>query len=343
MIIVNQQHKSFPLALILCTYLRRSPLAMASGDWHPAPSPSPTQPKSWAQIASSLRQSSDNSLLHNTHILNKLKETTTNFIRLDSVTMSRARMKFQHALYGKLFGKPPHFDQVKTNLLAKWSIFGEVTISNLPNGFLLIKCSSQKTMQHLLLDGPCSVNGLILQLSPWKPFFEPTFAKLSIAAIWLQLHNLPVEFWEGETLETIVGQFGTLLKVDDFKSSLSRSKYARICVEIDLSKPLSRGFWIGDNLHQVFVVVLYEQLSTFCYTCGMISHGSNFYSRSVTPGTARTTSSRLVWQVETGSSLVSASKIRAWMILSLSLIVPRRKIWKKWFILLLTLTTAPVF
>lgn len=58
----------------------------------------------------------------------------------------------------------------------------------------------------------------------------------------MQLHNLPVELWEGETLETIVGHFGTLLKVDDFATSLSRSKYARICVEIDLSKLLSRGF-----------------------------------------------------------------------------------------------------
>lgn len=99
---------------------------------------------------------------------------------------------------------------------------------------------------------------------PWKPFFEPTFAKLNTAAIWLQLRNLPIEFWEGEILETITGQFGTLLKIDEFTNTLSRSKYARICVEINLFKPFSRGFWIGDDLHRVFVVVLYECLPTFC-------------------------------------------------------------------------------
>lgn len=122
----------------------------------------------------------------------------------------------------------------------------------------------------------------------------------------MQLHNLPVEFWEGETLKTIAGQFGTLLKVDDFMTSLSQSKYARICVGIDLSKSLSQGFWIGDDLHRVFVVVLYERLLTFCYTCGMIGHGSNSCSRSTTASVTRTTSSHREWRVEIGLSLVSA-------------------------------------
>lgn len=76
-------------------------------------------------------------------------------------------------------------------------------------------------------------------------------------------------------METIANQFGTLLKVDDFTISMARSKYAQVCVEIDLSNLLSRGFWIGDDLHRVFVVVMYERLSTFCYTCRMIRHGSN--------------------------------------------------------------------
>lgn len=34
----------------------------------------------------------------------------------------------------------------------------------------------------------------------------------------VQLHNLPVEFWDGETLETISSSLGRLLKIDDFYS-----------------------------------------------------------------------------------------------------------------------------
>lgn len=145
------------------------------------------------------------------------------------------------------------------------------------------------------MDCPWSVNGVILQLSPWKPFFEPTFANLNTVAVWIQLHNLLVEFWQGETLETIANQLGTLIKVDDFTSSLTRSKYARLCVEIDLSKPLRHGFWIGDDLHKVFVVVMYERLPTFCYTCEMIGHDSNSCSLSEMPGAGQTVPTRHSW------------------------------------------------
>lgn len=50
-----------------------------------------------------------------------------------------------------------------------------------------------------------------------------------------------------KTLEAIAGQLASLLKVDKLTISLVRSKFAQVCIEINLSKPLSRGFWIGDD------------------------------------------------------------------------------------------------
>lgn len=151
-------------------------------------------------------------------------------------------MKFQNSLFRKVFGKSPPFDQVKASLFAKWGDYGEMMISDLPNGFLLIRYPSHDVLKKLLTDGPWSLNGIILQLSPWQPFFEPTFAKLTTDAIWVQLHNLPVEFWDGESLETIVAHLGPLIKVDDLILSLTRSKFARVFIEIDLSKSLCHGF-----------------------------------------------------------------------------------------------------
>lgn len=150
-------------------FTRLSPLAMASGSQSCPPTP---QSRSWSQIGSSLSQSSDNSSLHNVHLLNKLRAFTTSFVRLDNDAINRGLSKFQYALYGKLFGKPSPFEQVKTTLLTKWSDIGETFISNLRNDFLLICCTSENVMKRLLLEGPWSVNGLILQLLPWKPFLS---------------------------------------------------------------------------------------------------------------------------------------------------------------------------
>lgn len=103
-------------------------------------------------------------------------------------------------------------------------------------------------MQTLLFEGPWIVNGSILQLAPWKPFFEPVFSKLSTVAKWVQLHNLPVDLQDGALLETIASSFGHLLKVDEYTTNLSQSKYAKICIEIDLNQPLKQGIWIGDDV-----------------------------------------------------------------------------------------------
>lgn len=84
-----------------------------------------------------------------------------------------------------------------------------------------------------------------------------------------------MDFWDGNTLELVTSHIGPLLKVDDLTISLARSKFARFCLEIDLSKPLCRGFWIGDTSHHVFVLVLYERLPTFYYSCGMVGHCTN--------------------------------------------------------------------
>lgn len=94
--------------------------------------------------------------------MEKLKSSSTDFVKLDSDVISRARNKFHNSLFGKLFGKPPQFDQVKASLLAKWGDFGELIISDIPNGLLLIHCPSHNVLEKLLTDGPWSLNGLTL-------------------------------------------------------------------------------------------------------------------------------------------------------------------------------------
>lgn len=84
-----------------------------------------------------------------------------------------------------------------------------------------------------------------------------------------------MEFWADDTLETITAHIWQLLKVDELTTSFTRSRLAWVCIEIDLSKPLSRGFWVGDDHQKVFVVVMYERLPTFCYNCGMVGHETN--------------------------------------------------------------------
>lgn len=157
-----------------------SALAMASGGL------APPGPPSWAEIAAAVKNRPPNSPpLIDGSILRRLKASTSDFILFDRDAMAKAYLQFQHSLIGKFFGKPPSFDQIKPLLQSRYNELGEISISDLPNGYLLFRCESFEISQKLMYDGPWTVNGATLQLVPWKPFFEPAFAKLSTVVVWV--------------------------------------------------------------------------------------------------------------------------------------------------------------
>lgn len=133
---------------------------MASGG------PTSSSPPSWAEIAAAVKNwpTKFPSPLVDGPVLRKLKASTTEFIRLDGDAMARACLRFQHALLGKFFGKPPPFDQVKSILQSKWNEIGEIAISDLPNGYLLFWCESFEISQKILFNGPRLSTGLYFSL-----------------------------------------------------------------------------------------------------------------------------------------------------------------------------------
>ncbi|CAN1812759.1 hypothetical protein LINPERHAP1_LOCUS26628 [Linum perenne] len=72
-----------------------------------------------------------------------------------------------------------------------------------------------------------------------------------------------------QTAVTRIGnQIGRTVRLDLATAEGARARYARVCVEVDLSKPLLGKYMIGDR---VFYVE-YESLENLCYTCGMYGH-----------------------------------------------------------------------
>lgn len=150
---------------------------------------------------------------------------------------------------------------------------GRFKVSDLPNSFYYIQCEKEKMHSRLLYEGPWTVAGRILQLVPWRKGFQPTFEQLSAATIWIQLYHLPIELWNRDILETVASHFGKVLKVDDHTLSRSRTRFARVCIEIDLSAPLQQGVWINYGDNSILVLIQYEKIRVFCFRCGIIGHG----------------------------------------------------------------------
>ncbi|CAN1234567.1 hypothetical protein LINPERPRIM_LOCUS4250 [Linum perenne] len=81
---------------------------------------------------------------------------------------------------------------------------------------------------------------------------------------WVRLPKLPIQFFNCLAVERIGNHIGRTVRLDLATAEDARARYARVCVEIDLSKPLLGKYIIDD---QVFLVE-YESLDNICYSCG---------------------------------------------------------------------------
>lgn len=86
--------------------------------------------------------------------------------------------------------------------------------------------------------------------------------------VWIRLPELPIEFYDRLVLQEIGSAIGPVLRIDAYTASGSRGSYARLCVQVDLEKPLINMIRIGKCRQSV----LYEGISALCFSCGRLGH-----------------------------------------------------------------------
>lgn len=87
-------------------------------------------------------------------------------------------------------------------------------------------------------------------------------------AVWVRFPNMPMEYYDPMWLLGIGQRIGTPLRVDVSTASAARGRYARLCVEIDLSKPLFSKFRLRKKVKRIE----YEGIQVICFSCGRYGH-----------------------------------------------------------------------
>ncbi|XP_072074324.1 uncharacterized protein [Arachis hypogaea] len=112
------------------------------------------------------------------------------------------------------------------------------------------------------------VAGHYLIVQRWRPFFLSSEQHVKKIAAWIRIPNLPIELYNHHFLWRVESTIATMLKVDKATSIHSRGRFARICVEIDLSKKLVPRISVLGNI----LNIKYEGLHLICFNCGIYGH-----------------------------------------------------------------------
>ncbi|KAL0356478.1 UNVERIFIED_CONTAM: putative ribonuclease H protein [Sesamum radiatum] len=109
-------------------------------------------------------------------------------------------------------------------------------------------------------------------------------AKSSIVPIWVSFPELPAHLFCKDALFSVASMIGSPLQVDTLTLNKSKLSQARVCVEIDLLKPIIEEFDLLVNGVTIVQKVVFEQLPEYCSLCKHVGHKDvNCFSKGNAP------------------------------------------------------------
>nr|POE67073.1 uncharacterized protein CFP56_62396 [Quercus suber] len=193
-------------------------------------------------------------------------------VRFSKDLKQRMRTPWAKALIVKVYGRSVGFNFLHNRLLSLWKPAGRLDCVGLGNGFFLTRFYLKEDFETVLKRGPWFVGEHFLSIRPWMPNFRPTTANVSSIAVWIRLNELPIEYYNAEALLQIGKTIGNVLRVDTHTASETRGRFARLCVQVDVNKPLATAILIGKFEQPI----CYEGIHKLCFVCGRMGHKQEY-------------------------------------------------------------------
>ncbi|KAI5337827.1 hypothetical protein L3X38_017098 [Prunus dulcis] len=193
-------------------------------------------------------------------------------IRFSEQVKERLYRPWRTSIIIKLMGKSHTYNFVLARLQHRWGMIkGPWKLIDLENGFFTVRFVLEEDMKAILCGGPWVIAGQYLVMQRWKPGFDPLVEQVTRMTVWVRIIGLHVEWFRPEAMLRIGDLLGTTFKVDSNTVAQVRGKYARVCVEIDLTQPLQAFVQVEDNWYGLE----YEGIHLVCFACGCYGHNKN--------------------------------------------------------------------
>ncbi|XP_019155204.1 PREDICTED: uncharacterized protein LOC109152077 [Ipomoea nil] len=191
-------------------------------------------------------------------------------IRLSKEDKIRIRRPWRRTLIIQLMGRAIGYNYLVRRLRTLWKPEGHMELIDLEHEYFLARFELQRDYDIARCEGPWIIQDHYLVVQQWKPNFRPQTSKIQKICAWVRLPDIPIEYFDEDTLIKLGDKIGKTIKIDDTTCLASRGKFARICVEIDITKQLLAKFTIEEEEYPIE----YEDIHLICFKCGKYGHKS---------------------------------------------------------------------
>lgn len=168
----------------------------------------------------------------------------------------------------KLLGRYIGYTALCNWLGSLWNAALGVSVIDLENDYLFVRFQSERDAEFALTQGPWTIMGHCLIVQLWTPRFDNSKEEIESVIAWIHLLGMALHYYHKKILRMLGQIIGSIIKVDYNNESATRGKFARLTVEVALTKPLISQFFLDGKVQKVE----YEGLPTICFGCGKYEH-----------------------------------------------------------------------
>ena len=168
--------------------------------------------------------------------------------------------------------KPWRFEELEKRLQDLWRPAGKWRMISLGRGFYNFHFDEVVDREKIWSMGVWTIKPGHMRMQQWVPDFNPNSQRPTNAQVWARLYDLPWEYWDANILKNIARGIGIPLKIDQNTLDGKFGHFARILIDIDLSKDLTESLMIERQGHKFFISVGFENLPEFCRNCMAVGH-----------------------------------------------------------------------
>ncbi|GAU41583.1 hypothetical protein TSUD_271920 [Trifolium subterraneum] len=189
-------------------------------------------------------------------------------LHVEKSVMAELSVPWKDALVVKLLGKKLGYNTMKAKLENVWKLTGGFELMDVGYSYYMVKFDGEEDKNKVINGGPWMIFDHYLAVSLWSPKFNAATATIDKTMVWIRIPSLNLVYYDESVLWAVASMVGNLVKVDLHTLRVARGKFARMCVEVDLTKPVVGRVGInGDWYH-----VQYEGLHIICTQCGCYGH-----------------------------------------------------------------------
>ncbi|CAA0815833.1 Unknown protein, partial [Striga hermonthica] len=177
-----------------------------------------------------------------------------------------------HSLFGRIVGDKRASLGIKKAMTQIWRLKSSLEVRELGANFFQFIFANVADLQKVEGGTNWIFENQFLILRRWEPGMNSSAKCFSELNLWVQVHNVPLNWMTAEVGLKIGQIFKDVSNVVVTNLAYQGGRLIKLLVTVDLNEPLPRCTSIRLGSQIVTVTFKYERLVNLCFYCGMIGH-----------------------------------------------------------------------